>query len=190
VEHLKESREQVEYMRIHNEYRFIKKRALVNYLHNSRLNLEKHFHERAVAMLGSVKRFEKENLTTQMQEVARSAFQETLDTLKSDPEGTQRSSFLAALEGIKRGSMDYSQDAVMPILREKIAAKTAGLKGLTPEAESKLLSLTDSQKKVIANNDKSAKNGYLTAVPSVHSPSLKSHDKFRGFVDLLSQMKH
>ena len=72
--HLEYTKEQLEYNRIHNEYRFIKKRALLNYLTNSRLNLEKHFHDRAVAMLNNVQNFETQNLSTQLKDVAQSAF--------------------------------------------------------------------------------------------------------------------
>lgn len=62
-EHLQESKEQIEYMRIHNEYQFVKKRALQNYLINSRLNLEANFHNRTVNMLNSIVKFENQNLS-------------------------------------------------------------------------------------------------------------------------------
>lgn len=189
VDHLRETKEQIEYMRIHNEYRFVKKRSLMNYLSNSKLNLDKHFHNRAVSMLGSIKRFETENMSSQLRGVAQSALDSTLKALQTDPEGTRRSSFEAALEGIRRGQMDYANDPVMPVLREQIASKAAHLKSLSAEEESQLLALTETQRNAIANQDRSAKDGYLSAVPQVHSPSLKSHDKFRDFVDLLSQMK-
>jgi len=41
------SKEQMEYVRINNEYDFVKKRALVNFLTNSRVNVEQHMHNRA-----------------------------------------------------------------------------------------------------------------------------------------------
>ena len=47
-------KQQLDYKRIHEEYKFIKKRALLNYLVNQRLNLERHFHNRAIAMLESI----------------------------------------------------------------------------------------------------------------------------------------
>lgn len=52
--HLTPTREQLEYVRIHNEYDFVKKRALINFLTNEKLNLELHFHNRAVNMLKSI----------------------------------------------------------------------------------------------------------------------------------------
>ena len=52
--HLTPTREQLEYVRIHNEYDFVKKRALINFLTNEKLNLELHFHNRAVNMLKTI----------------------------------------------------------------------------------------------------------------------------------------
>lgn len=44
----------MEYVRINKEYDFVKKRALVNFLANSRQGLENHFHGRCADMLASV----------------------------------------------------------------------------------------------------------------------------------------
>jgi len=46
------------YVRLNKEYDFVKKRALVNFLTNSRVDLENHFHSRTVNMLGSIERYE------------------------------------------------------------------------------------------------------------------------------------
>jgi len=55
---LASSKEQMEYMRINAEYDFVKKRALVNFLTNSRKNVEDHMHGRAQNMLTSIERYE------------------------------------------------------------------------------------------------------------------------------------
>jgi len=52
------SKEQIEYVRINSEYDFVKKRALVNFLTTSRVNVEDHFHNRAQNMLNSIERYE------------------------------------------------------------------------------------------------------------------------------------
>jgi hypothetical protein len=41
----------MEYVRINSEYDYVKKRALINYLTNEKLNLEQHFHGRVNNML-------------------------------------------------------------------------------------------------------------------------------------------
>ena len=56
--HLTHSKEQMEYVRLNREYDFVKKRALVNFLSNSRTELENHFYGRTVNMLNSIERYE------------------------------------------------------------------------------------------------------------------------------------
>jgi hypothetical protein len=51
TEFLKHSKEQIEYKRIDEEYEFVKKRALVNFLINSKISAEASFHNRTIAML-------------------------------------------------------------------------------------------------------------------------------------------
>ena len=51
-----------------------------------------------------------------------------------DPDGTfQKQAFEGALEGIKKSTMDYSKDPILPLFLEKIRAKTKEYKDLTPE---------------------------------------------------------
>jgi hypothetical protein len=52
------TKEQIEYKRINDEFNFIKKRALINYMVNSRADLERHFHGRAQKLLVAVEGFE------------------------------------------------------------------------------------------------------------------------------------
>lgn len=54
LRHLRTTKEQMEYLRIASEYEYVKKRALVNFLTNEKLNLEQHFHNRALNMLKSI----------------------------------------------------------------------------------------------------------------------------------------
>jgi len=54
VRHLVHTKEQLEYNRIDKEYEFVKKRALVNFLTNSKLKADLHFHQRSVSMLNSI----------------------------------------------------------------------------------------------------------------------------------------
>ena len=63
-QHLRHTKEQLEYNRIDTEYEFVKKRALINFLTNSKLNAEASFHQRTVSMLSQIQNFEKHNLTT------------------------------------------------------------------------------------------------------------------------------
>lgn len=63
-QHLRHTKEQLEYSRIDREYDFVKKRALVNFLTQSKLASEHHFHGRTVSMLNQIQQFEQANLKT------------------------------------------------------------------------------------------------------------------------------
>lgn len=183
------TKQQVEYMRIHGEYQFIKKRSLVNYLTNERLNLEKHFHDRTVAMLSNIATFEEQNLRNRAATLAREAFAETLKKVENDTDGSvRRQAFVAALEGIKKGSMDFKSDPVLPLLQTELAARTASLKALSPAEQGKLLSLTEDQKKSLAQMDRATKDAYLGAAPVVQSQGLKNHEKFVKHLNYLATL--
>lgn len=85
--------------------------------------------------------------------------------------------------------MDYKNDIILPTLLEKIRVKTNKYKSLTPEEEGKILSLTSQQKEIIAKADKVIKEEYMTTAPVIHSPSLKSHNKYKAFTDVLASLK-
>ena len=84
--------------------------------------------------------------------------------------------------------MDFKKDPVLGILKEELALRTKDLKNLTPEEESKILSLKTEQRKSIAQMDRAAKESYLSAVPHVSSQGLKSHEKFLKFTKYLSDI--
>lgn len=70
-------------MRVHYEYEYIKKRGLMNFLTSERLNVEKHFYDRALGMLKQIKLFEENNMGAQLRKVAT----ESIDALKAKIEG-------------------------------------------------------------------------------------------------------
>ena len=78
------SKEQMEYVRINSEYDFVKKRALVNFMTNSRTALEGHFHNRAANMLESIERYEQANLKGLIAEVSKQSFAKIEEKL-ADP---------------------------------------------------------------------------------------------------------
>ena len=105
--------------------------------------------------------------------MAKDAFDATLKKVESDPDkSVRRQAFVSALDGIKKGTMDFSKDPVLPIFREELSSRTKVLKSLSKEEENKLLSLSEDQKRSIATMDKSAKDAYLAAVPVISSQGL------------------
>jgi uncharacterized protein (DUF488 family) len=84
--HLRSTKEQMEYVRINSEYDYIKKRALVNFLTNEKLNLEQHFHNRALNMLKSVQTFEGQNLKNHIRQIAVGSLDKINEALKNEDE--------------------------------------------------------------------------------------------------------
>ena len=155
--HLKETKEQVEYLRIHAEYEYIKKRSMVNFLTNERLNVERHFHERAFNMLSNIKKFEGDNLRSKLSEILHESLQKTEDSIKnaSTRNDILQASFQSALAGIRSGKMTYEGDPILPQLIDEVKTRTRALQSLTPEQEREMLQLTAEQKKIIAGIDRS-----------------------------------
>lgn len=65
-------------------------------------------------------------------------------------------------------------------------ARIAHFKGLSAEEESKLLQLTPEQRRSIADNDRKAKIDYLGSAPNINNPGIKSHEKYKTFVDMVN----
>lgn len=182
------TKNQIDYMRIHNEYKFIKKRAMVNYLTNERLNLEKHFHDRTLSMLNTISGFEKQNLKNKLNSVTQAAFDATLERVEKDSGEIKEKAFRAALDGIKKGRMDFAEDPVLPIMTEELSLRMADLRALTPEQESTLLSLSEDQKKAVIQSDRTARETFLSQVPNISSQGLKNHHKFLKFAEYLANI--
>jgi hypothetical protein len=66
--------------------------------------------------------------------------------------------------------------------------RIAHFKGLSAEEESKLLSLTPEQRRVIADNDRKAKIDYLGTAPNINNPGIKAHEKYKNFVDMVNNI--
>ena len=91
-----------------------------------------------------------------MRDIVLGSFDKVQSSLK-DPQSKkeiQRQAFQAALQGITSGVMKYDNDPLLPILQNEMQSRIAHFKGLSPEDESKLLSLTQEQRRVIADLDR------------------------------------
>lgn len=66
----------------------------------------------------------------------------------------QEKAFQDALDGIKEGRMLYKNDPLLPILQGEMNTRISHFKGLSKEEESKLLSLTSDQRRIIADQDR------------------------------------
>lgn len=77
--------------------------------------------------------------------------------------------------------MEYENDPLLPILQGEIQQRTAAYKSLTALEEQKLLMLNEDQKQAILAQDKSAKQGYLSAQPALNHAGVKAHPKYLAY---------
>ena len=89
--------------------------------------------------------------------------------------------FESALQGIRDGSMMYKNDPLMPILVNEVNNRTAAYANMSAEEESALLSLSAETKKVIAANDRRAKDEFLSSPPSINHAGVRMHEKFQAY---------
>lgn len=61
-------------------------------------------------------------------------------------------------------------------------SRLARFEGMTKQEEGKLLSLSDQQRKIVAENDRKMKNEFLTSAPVITHGAIKMHDKYKSFV--------
>jgi len=185
-QHLRHTKEQLEYNRIDSEFEYVKKRALINFLTNSKLNAEANFHNRALGMLTQIQNFESNNLKNEMRQVAIGSLDKVLGQV-NEPEHSadiKRASFLSALEGIRTGVMTYSHDKVLPMIEAEMAERLVKFQGMSKEEEGKLLSLSEDQKKQIAEIDRRTKNAFIAAAPVINHGTVKTHDKFKQYMQM------
>lgn len=156
LKHLRHTKEQIEFIRLQGEYDYIKKRALINFLTNQKLDAEAHFHTRTMNMLRQIQNYESQNLKNHLKQIAVGSL-DVINKSLTDPArrgDIQQKALDAALEGIRSGRMAYEKDPLLPILQEEINSRIAHFKGLSAEEESKLLSLTADQRRIIADQDR------------------------------------
>jgi hypothetical protein len=78
--------------------------------------------------------------------------------------------------------MTYSKDIILPMIEVEMKERLQKFKGMSKEEEGKLLSLTDEQRKIIADNDKKLKSEFLAAAPHITHGAVKMHDKYKSYV--------
>lgn len=181
---LKHTKEQLEFKRIDEEYEFVKKRALINFLTNAKMSSEANFYHRTVAMLNSIQQFEQVNLKTTMQQIAVGSVDKVLTAIEDPALAAEikRASFNSALDGIRQGVMTYKGDAVLPMIQDEMATRLQKYSNMSVQEEQELMALNDEQKRIIADNDRKLKNEFLQTAPAVTHGGVKNHEKFQNYM--------
>jgi len=132
-QHLTHTKEQLEYVRIDKEYEFVKKRALVNFLTNSKLNAEASFHNRTLTLLNSIQNFEQNNMKNEMKNVISGSIDKVFEYVNdpSHADEIKRASFQAALSGIRSGKMTYEGDIILPKIEAEMSERLQKFQGMS-----------------------------------------------------------
>lgn len=133
MEHLVASKEQMEYVRLNNEYDYVKKRSLVNFLTNSHADVQNHFHSRAANMLNTIERYEQTNLKNILNSIGSGALAKVKSSLvdEATAPAIKEAAFQSALHGLRDGTMTYKEDPLMPLLAKEINDRCSGYKSLS-----------------------------------------------------------
>jgi hypothetical protein len=81
--------------------------------------------------------------------------------------------------------MTYENDSLMPLLNKEMKSRIESFKGLSVEEEGKLLSLSKTQRNLIATNDRRVKTDYLSNPPQINNAGVKMNDKYKSIVEML-----
>jgi len=82
--------------------------------------------------------------------------------------------------------MTYKEDMILPMIEEEMKERLQKFQGLSAAEESKLLSLSSEQKAIIAENDRKAKNEFLSQAPAISHGTVKNSDKYKGYMNMVS----
>ena len=187
--HLVETKQQMEYLSINDEYDFIKKNALQNYLTSQRHGVEEHMKNRAQSMLTNIEKFEQTNLKKLLGTITTGALEKVNSSLQDPAKRAEIDDqfFQSALAGIRAGVMKYENDPLLPIVTDEIAARSDAFRGLSADEESDLLQLTQDQKQLLVHADRAAKKEFLTSQPAIANNGVKTHEKYQSYVTSISQ---
>ena len=162
---------------------------MINFLTNSRLSAEQSFHTRAHNMLNQITYFENNNLKSLLKGIGQGSIDKVNEALAdaSQSEQIKEQAFQSALAGIRSGVMTYENDPLLPILTEEVMSRTSAYQSLSPAEESQMLSLNNDQKRIVVDQDRKAKQEFLTATPSINNAAVKAHEKYREYAQRVAK---
>jgi len=174
------AKHQLEFWTLHRQFLDIKAEGINTFLANEHQNLQRHITERAVNVLKQAQTFEEMNRTKVLQNIVDEASKE-IDRQLQGPQRAEilRQMFESALTGLSKGTMEYSNDPIMPIVQNYIKTNASKYSNLPIEEQRKLVSLTETQIQSLRDYDRKAKREFLETEPKGLDSALKSHETAR-----------
>eukprot|EP01017_Pseudomicrothorax_dubius_P004775 TRINITY_DN1104_c0_g1_i2.p1 TRINITY_DN1104_c0_g1~~TRINITY_DN1104_c0_g1_i2.p1 ORF type:complete len:443 (+),score=145.24 TRINITY_DN1104_c0_g1_i2:74-1330(+) len=171
---------QIEYFTIHQNYLNIKTQSLNTFLTNEHLNLQRHIIDRTLNIFKQAQIYEESNQRAYLRDILERAATEIDKQLAgADKENIEKQMLESAIEGLRKGYMDYQNDPILPLVRQNIAREVSRLKALSQTEQSKLVALTESQIQSIRDSDRKAKEDFLTVEPKGLDNALKANPNVR-----------
>lgn len=177
---IQNTRSQLQYWELHRDFINVKSESVTNFMANEYTNLQKHIHDRAQNILVQAKAFENMNKNRIMSGIIEGATAE-IDKQLAGSNSTQikRAIFESALEGLSKGYMDYNNDPILPLVKSYVKDEVARYTNLSPEEQSKLISLSEAQIQALKDSDKRARKEFLETEPKGLDSSLKAHESVK-----------
>jgi len=157
----------MDYYLLHGDFNAVKAESLNRFLAHEQMNLQKHIHDRSVALLKAAKVAEVNNSRAVVNKVVANAIAEVNRRLESDIDRIRDTMFDSALVGISRGQMTYENDPIILIARETIRAEVAKITGLSEQEQLQLVALTEQQIKSLKDMDENSKKEFLETAPKL-----------------------
>jgi hypothetical protein len=173
------TKSQLAFWEIHREFLNVKSESINNFMANEYQNLQRHINDRALNILQQAKGFEEMNKNRILSGIVEGALKEIDNQLKNNSEDIQKRMFESALEGLSKGQMNYNNDPILPLVQSYVKENLKKYSNLSPEEQSKLISLSESQLQSLRDADKRAKAEYLETEPKGLDNALKAHEQVK-----------
>jgi hypothetical protein len=174
------TKSQLQYWELHSEFLNVKAESVNNFMANEYTNLQKHINERAQNILTQAKSFEDLNRNRIITGIVEGANAE-IDRQLNGPNSKEIKDaiFNSALEGLSKGYMDYNNDPILPLIRNYVRSEMERYQSLSPEEQSKLISLSETQIQALRDSDQKARRDFLETEPKGLESSLKAHEQVK-----------
>lgn len=133
----------------------MKQKLLANHIDVSKVELRKHAYQRVLAMLKQTEAYEKDNFNAEFNKLLKDAIDNIYSELQgAGGEDIRSKAFESALLGIKAGEMKYENDAVLPLVLERIREFEDRVNSMSTEDLVELVKLRPQQKQAIRDADR------------------------------------
>ena len=172
------AREQLEYFDLHKEFRQIKNEAVERFLEAEESLLKQHLNQRARNLLETAKQMEVNNQKSITGKVLENIKTEVA-RLKSNPgQDLINKAFESALEGIKKGKMEYQNDGVIDKVLATTKTEIKKVNDMSESEKNKLLNLSEAQLKTLKDMDSNNQKEFLKKRPAGLDGSLRDNQAY------------